>query len=144
MEKSTAAIYSKATMRWKSQFLGRSLFSDCHYDKLGIDCSHDDFAAKGGAMQAFSGMSAGTAVAVIAYVGKYSEPLESIGVEIQNIQSAVAGVYRINEFLREEERKMPPKDIELPKPGISKTVIPLHFGASLAPEPICLRRSLIR
>ena len=73
------------------------------------------FAAKGGTMQAFFGMSAGTAVAVIAYVGKVFEPLESIGMEIQNIQSAVAGVYRINEFLREEERKMPPEDIELPK-----------------------------
>lgn len=49
----------------------------------------------------------GTAVAIIAYVGKVFEPLESIGMEIQNIQSAVAGVKRINEFLSERERTVP-------------------------------------
>lgn len=87
------------------------------------------FAAKGGTMQAFFGMSAGTAVAVIAYVGKVFEPLESIGMEIQNIQSAVAGVYRINEFLREEERKMPPEDIELPKLRNIQNSYSAHFGA---------------
>lgn len=73
------------------------------------------FAAKGGNFQVFFGMSAGTAVAVIAYVGKVFEPLESIGMEIQNIQSAVAGVCRINEFLREEERDVPQNEMELPK-----------------------------
>lgn len=63
-------------------------------------------AAKGGNMQHFFGMSVGTAVAVIAYVSKVFEPLESIGMEIQNIQSAVAGVCRINEFLDEPGRKI--------------------------------------
>ena len=48
-------------------------------------------------------MSVGTAAAVIAYVGSFFGPLESIGMEIQNVQSAVAGVQRINEFLREGE-----------------------------------------
>lgn len=61
-------------------------------------------AARGYGMQAFFGMSVGTAVAVIAYVGKVFEPLESIGMEIQNIQSAVAGVVRIDEFMQEPER----------------------------------------
>lgn len=65
------------------------------------------FAASGGEMQQFFGISVGTAVAIIAYVGKMFEPLESIGMEIQNIQSAVAGVKRINEFLQETERVMP-------------------------------------
>ena len=51
--------------------------------------------------------SVGTAVAVIAYVGKVFEPLESLGMEIQNIQSAVAGVKRIDEFLAEPEREVP-------------------------------------
>lgn len=64
-------------------------------------------SARGGSVQSFFGMSAGTAVAVIAYVGKVFEPLESIGMEIQNIQSAVAGVTRINEFLQSKERVMP-------------------------------------
>ena len=65
------------------------------------------FAALGGGMQQFFGITVGTAVAIIAYVGKVFEPLESIGMEIQNIQSAVAGVKRINEFLGETERSVP-------------------------------------
>lgn len=51
-------------------------------------------------------MSVGTAAAVIAYVGSFFGPLESIGMEIQNVQSAIAGVQRINEFLREAEQKI--------------------------------------
>lgn len=64
-------------------------------------------ASMGGGMRQFFGITVGTAVAVIAYVGKVFEPLENIGMEIQNIQSALAGVRRINEFLREEERVLP-------------------------------------
>ncbi|MDO4614491.1 MAG: ABC transporter ATP-binding protein [Lachnospiraceae bacterium] len=64
-------------------------------------------AARGGSWQAFFGISVGTAVAIISYVSKVFEPLEAIGMEIQNIQSAVAGVKRINEFLSEEERSIP-------------------------------------
>lgn len=64
-------------------------------------------AAMGGNMQGLFGMSVGTAVAVIAYVSKVFEPLESIGMEIQNIQSAVAGVCRIYEFLNESEHRLP-------------------------------------
>ncbi len=56
-------------------------------------------------MQQFFGVTIGTAVAIIAYVNKVFDPLESIGMEIQNIQSAVAGVKRINEFLNEPERE---------------------------------------
>ena len=62
-------------------------------------------AAMGGELQALFGMSVGTAVAVIAYVGKVFGPLESIGMEIQNIQSAVAGVRRIRAFLQEPEQR---------------------------------------
>ena len=69
-------------------------------------------SAMGGRMQAFFGMSVGTAVAIIAYVAKVFSPLESIGMEIQNIQSAVAGAKRIREFLKEEERIMPTKTIK--------------------------------
>ena len=64
-------------------------------------------AAMGGGVRQFFGISVGTAVAVIAYVGKVFGPLESIGMEIQNSQSAVAGVRRIDEFLAEPEREMP-------------------------------------
>jgi ATP-binding cassette subfamily B multidrug efflux pump len=45
------------------------------------------------------GMSAGTAVAVINYISQIFTPIESLGMEIQTIQSAIAGVSRINEFL---------------------------------------------
>ena len=49
------------------------------------------------------GMSAGTAVAVINYISQIFEPVESLGMEIQTIQSAVAGIHRINEFFALEE-----------------------------------------
>ena len=68
-------------------------------------------ASLGGGMRELFGMSVGTAVAVIAYVGKVFGPLESIGMEIQSVQSAVAGVRRIREFLNEPEGK--PTDASL-------------------------------
>ena len=49
------------------------------------------------------GMSAGTAVAVMNYISQIFTPVESLGMEIQTIQSAIAGVRRINEFLRQPE-----------------------------------------
>ncbi len=61
-------------------------------------------SARGGGLEAFFGMTPGAAVAIIAYVSRVFTPLESIGMEIQNIQSAVAGVQRIHAFLRQEER----------------------------------------
>lgn len=51
------------------------------------------------------GMSAGTAVAVISYISQVFTPLESIGMEIQTVQSAVAGVHRIDDFLDLSERE---------------------------------------
>jgi len=65
-------------------------------------------ASAGGGFRGFFGMTAGTAAAVIAYVGRIFSPLESIGMEIQSIQSAAAGLKRIDEFLGEPERK--PRD----------------------------------
>lgn len=64
-------------------------------------------------IQSFFGMSVGTAVAVIAYIGSVFAPLESIGMEIQTIQSAVAGVGRIDEFLSLEEREEHKSDMIL-------------------------------
>ena len=49
------------------------------------------------------GMSAGTAVAVINYISQIFEPVESLGMEIQTIQSAIAGIHRINEFFALED-----------------------------------------
>lgn len=59
------------------------------------------------------GMSAGTAVAVINYISQIFGPVESLGMEIQTIQSAVAGIHRINEFfaLEELEERSGAKDL---------------------------------
>ena len=61
-------------------------------------------ASLGGGVQEFFGMSVGTAAAVVAYVGKVFEPLGAIGMEIESIQQAIAGVKRVKTFLAEEER----------------------------------------
>lgn len=53
------------------------------------------------------GMSAGTAVAVINYISQIFTPIESLGMEIQTIQSAFAGMERINEFYSLKEKKEP-------------------------------------
>lgn len=53
------------------------------------------------------GMSAGTAVAVINYISQIFTPVESLGMEIQTIQSAFAGMERINEFYSLKEKKEP-------------------------------------
>ncbi len=55
-------------------------------------------------MQALFSMSVGTATALITYVNKVFTPLESIGMEIQNIQTALAGISQINVFLDEKEQ----------------------------------------
>ena len=52
------------------------------------------------------GMSVGTSVAVINYISRIFAPIESLGMEIQTIQSAMAGVKRINAFLAQPERAM--------------------------------------
>ena len=56
------------------------------------------------------GMSAGTAVAVINYISQIFTPVESLGMEIQTIQSAMAGVKRIDAFLAQPEREMLAKE----------------------------------
>lgn len=54
------------------------------------------------------GMSVGTSVAVINYISRIFTPIESLGMEIQTIQSAMAGVKRIDTFLAQPEREIPP------------------------------------
>ena len=53
------------------------------------------------------GMSVGTSVAVINYISRIFAPIESLGMEIQTIQSAMAGVRRIDAFLDQPERTIP-------------------------------------
>ncbi len=53
------------------------------------------------------GMSVGTSVTVIHYISRIFTPIESLGMEIQTIQSAMAGVKRIDAFLAQAERTIP-------------------------------------
>ena len=53
------------------------------------------------------GMSVGTSVAIINYISRIFAPIESLGMEIQTIQSAMAGVKRIDAFLTQPERTIP-------------------------------------
>lgn len=63
------------------------------------------WAAQGQKMQTFFGINAGSAIALIAYVRQIFTPLESIGMEIQSIQDAMAGMSRIQDFLNEADSK---------------------------------------
>ena len=60
------------------------------------------------------GMTAGTAVTVMNYISQIFSPLESLGMEIQTIQSAVAGVRRINDFLAQPEQETVAPETENP------------------------------
>ena len=55
---------------------------------------------------ALFGMSVGTSVAVMGYISRIFSPIESLGMEIQTIQSAMAGVRRIDAFLAQPERAL--------------------------------------
>ena len=72
----------------------------------------------------FFGMSAGTAVAVTNYISQIFTPVESLGMEIQTIQSAVAGIHRINEFFGLEEKKdglQEVKELSVADKGVSES-----------------------
>lgn len=56
---------------------------------------------------ALFGMSVGTSIAIINYISRIFSPIESLGMEIQTIQSAMAGVKRIDAFLNQPERAIP-------------------------------------
>ena len=56
---------------------------------------------------ALFGMSVGTSVAIINYISRIFSPIETLGMEIQTIQSAMAGVKHIDAFLNQPERAIP-------------------------------------
>ena len=65
-------------------------------------------ASGNAAVLALFGMSVGTSVTIIDYIARIFSPIESLGMEIQTIQSAMAGVKRIDAFLAQPERDVPP------------------------------------
>lgn len=76
----------------------------------------------------FFGMSAGTAVAVISYIGQIFTPVESLGMEIQSIQSAMAGVRRIDEVLAEPERAAVPENVAAVPGAFAAELKNVSFG----------------
>ena len=74
------------------------------------------------------GMSVGTSVAVINYITRIFAPIESLGMEIQTIQSAMAGVKRIDAFLAQPERSVP--DAAPQVPGGDVVLSHVTFGYS--------------
>lgn len=81
------------------------------------------FSASSGAMQTFFGMHVSTAVAVLSFVSKIFNPIENLGMEIQNMQSAFAGARRIGEFFEESEKQPQPitslAELDFEKPAIA-------------------------
>lgn len=85
-------------------------------------------ATGNGAVLRFFGMSAGTAVAVISYIGQIFAPVESLGMEIQSIQSAMAGVRRIDELLAQPEREAQPESAQVVPSAPAAELRNVRFG----------------
>ena len=79
-------------------------------------------------------MSVGTATALISYVNKVFKPLESIGMEIQNVQTAVAGITRINALFHEREmtQNRTVNHFDKNKPAVSMNNITFGYDKSHA------------
>ena len=84
------------------------------------------------------GMSVGTSVAVINYISRIFAPIESLGMEIQTIQSAMAGVKRIDAFLAQPERPVP-QDLETAARG---DVVLSHVTFGYGEKPVLKDLSL--
>lgn len=59
----------------------------------------------------FLGLSIGSVAASIELINNIFSPIESLAMELQNIQQSIAGIYRIDEFLNEKEETE--KDFDL-------------------------------
>ena len=74
------------------------------------------------------GMSVGTSVAVINYISRIFAPIESLGMEIQTIQSAMAGVRRIDAFLDQPERTISPARREAARGDVEFAHVTFGYG----------------
>ena len=74
------------------------------------------------------GMSVGTSVAVVNYISRIFAPIESLGMEIQTIQSAMAGVRRIDDFLDQPERTIPPARREAARGDVEFAHVTFGYG----------------
>ena len=85
-------------------------------------------ASGNGKVLALFGMSVGTSVAVIGYISRIFSPIESLGMEIQTIQSAMAGVKRIDAFLDQPERELPPERREPARGDVVLSHVTFGYG----------------
>ena len=74
------------------------------------------------------GMSVGTSVAIINYISRIFAPIESLGMEIQTIQSAMAGVKRIDAFLTQPERTIPGKRQKAARGDVELAHVTFGYG----------------
>ena len=77
---------------------------------------------------ALFGMSVGTSVAIINYISRIFAPIESLGMEIQTIQSAMAGVKRIDAFLAQPERTIPAKRTKAARGDVELAHVTFGYG----------------
>lgn len=95
------------TIRDSFDAMERSNFCDSIYSPIIITsctviiCLMMMLSVSSPSLQEIFGMTVGSVVALIAYVRRIFSPLESIGMEIQNIQSAIAGIGRLKDFFAE-------------------------------------------
>ena len=90
----------------------------------------------------FFGMSVGTAVAVISYISRIFSPIESIGMEIQTIQEALAGAKRVGEFLELPTRLETSEDAgEKAMVELGKASAGTDLDRAAAAEPDCAAKA---
>lgn len=84
------------------------------------------------------GMSVGTSVAVINYISRIFAPIESLGMEIQTIQSAMAGVKRINAFLAQPERAaQAAESAAVPRGDVAVDHVTFGYGGRTVLSDLC-------
>ena len=85
-------------------------------------------ASGNGTALALFGMSVGTSVAIINYISRIFAPIESLGMEIQTIQSAMAGVKRIDAFLVQPERTIPAERTKAARGDVELAHVTFGYG----------------
>ena len=85
-------------------------------------------ASGNGTALALFGMSVGTSVAIINYISRIFAPIESLGMEIQIIQSAMAGVKRIDAFLAQPERTIPAEGTKAARGDVELAHVTFGYG----------------
>ena len=77
---------------------------------------------------ALFGMSVGTSVAIINYISRIFAPIESLGMEIQTIRSAMAGAKRIDAFLAQPERTIPAERTKAARGDVELAHVTFGYG----------------